>query len=80
MCYSIKLYDWVYLDWKLERASFWRIYQNQFLLKIIKAAKTPGTHPHRGNRNTITIEPQHLPIKAWGGKIIANNTLKKLMW
>jgi hypothetical protein len=50
------------------------------LLRIIKAAITPGTHPQSVRRKTIIMEPQPLPITASGGKIIANKTLKQPMF
>ena len=49
------------------------------LFKIINAAITPGTHPHTVRINTITTEPQPLPITASGGKRIAKRTLQILI-
>jgi len=50
------------------------------LLSIIKAAITPGIQPQRVSRNTITMEPHPFPITAKGGNIMANNTLKQLIF
>ncbi len=44
---------------------------------MIKAATTPGTHPHKVSKKTIIIDPQPLSITDKGGKIMANNTLKQ---
>jgi len=49
------------------------------LLRITKAAITPGTHPQRVNINTINTDPQPWSITAKGGNKIDNKTLKKLM-
>jgi len=50
------------------------------LFKITKAAITPGTQPQKVKSSTIKKEPQPLPITERGGKIIANKTLKKLIF
>jgi hypothetical protein len=47
------------------------------LLRISKAPITPGTQPHKVNRNTIAIDPHPLSHTANGGKIIANMTRKQ---
>jgi len=49
------------------------------LLRITKAAITPGTQPQSHNKKTIKIEPQPLSITANGGQIIERRTLKKFM-
>ena len=49
------------------------------LLRIIRAAITPGTQPQRVSRNTIRKEPHPLPITDRGGKIIASRTRRKLI-
>lgn len=49
------------------------------LLRITKAAITPGTHPHKVNKNTIKIDPHPLPITDRGGNNIASKTLQKLI-
>ena len=48
-----------------------------FLLRIINAAMTPGTHPQRVSRNTMSIEPQPRSITARGGKIMANKAWRQ---
>ena len=50
------------------------------LLSITKAAITPGTHPQMVNNNVIKIEPHPWSITANGGKIMANITLKTLIY
>jgi hypothetical protein len=45
-----------------------------FLLQMIKAPITPGTHAHSVRRNTIMIEPQPLSRTANGGKIMQRIT------
>jgi len=45
-----------------------------FLFKIIRAAITPGTHPHKVRINTIAIDPHPLFKTAKGGKITDKNT------
>jgi len=45
-----------------------------YLLTIIKAAITPGIHPHRVRISTSITEPQPLSITASGGKIIQRIT------
>ncbi len=40
---------------------------------------TPGTHPQRVSNRTIRNEPHPLPITERGGKMMASNTLKKLI-
>ena len=47
-----------------------------YLLLIIKAAITPGTHPKRVNIQTRINEPQPLSIIAKGGKKTHNTTLQ----
>ena len=49
------------------------------LLRITKAAITPGTQPQSQSKNTINIEPQPFPITAKGGQNIHNNTLQILI-
>jgi hypothetical protein len=49
------------------------------LLRITRAAITPGTHPQKVKRSTIRKDPQPLPITDKGGKIIASKTLQKLI-
>jgi hypothetical protein len=46
---------------------------------MTKAAITPGTHPQKVNSKTIRKEPHPFPITDSGGKIMASNTLKKLI-
>ena len=41
---------------------------------------TPGTHPHRVNKNTIIIDPQPLSKTDKGGNKIAHNTRKQLIF
>ena len=41
---------------------------------------TPGIQPQRVSKKIIINEPQPFPITDKGGKIIANNTLKKLIY
>jgi hypothetical protein len=41
---------------------------------MIKAAITPGTHPHIVRIKTITIDPHPLSITAKGGSKIAKRT------
>jgi hypothetical protein len=54
--------------------------KNQFgLFKITNAAITPGTHPHRVSKKTMMNEPQPFPMTERGGKMMASNTLKKLI-
>jgi len=49
------------------------------LLRITRAAITPGTHPQQVSRNTINKDPQPLSKTESGGKKIANKTLQKLI-
>lgn len=49
------------------------------LLRIIKAAKTPGTQPQQVRISTIKILPHPLSRTAIGGNTMANKTLKKLI-
>jgi len=49
------------------------------LLRITRAAITPGTQPQKVKRSTIRKDPQPLPITDKGGKIIASKTLQKLI-
>tara|TARA_A100001011_G_scaffold400839_1_gene519649 strand:- start:11112 stop:11330 length:219 start_codon:yes stop_codon:yes gene_type:complete len=53
--------------------------QRSGLFKITKAAITPGTQPQTVRIKTINIDPQPWSMTANGGKIIDNNTRKKLM-
>lgn len=46
---------------------------------MIRAAITPGIHPHKVNKKTMINEPQPLPITDKGGNMIASNTRKKLI-
>jgi hypothetical protein len=48
------------------------------LLRITKAATTPGTQPAKVKSNTIRTEPQPLSITANGGKIIDSKTRQML--
>lgn len=41
---------------------------------------TPGIHPQRVSKKIIKKDPQPLSITESGGKIMANNTLKKLIF
>lgn len=50
-----------------------------FLLRIMSAANTPGTHPISDSRNTITNEPHPWSATARGGKNIANITRRQDM-
>lgn len=50
------------------------------LLRITKAAITPGTQPQKVRSNTIKKEPQPFPITAKGGKIMASSTRIKLIF
>lgn len=45
------------------------------MFNIINAAITPGTHPAKHNKLTMTMLPQPLSITASGGSIIDNITL-----
>jgi hypothetical protein len=49
------------------------------LFKITKAPIIPGIQPHNVSKNIIKKDPQPLSITESGGKIMANNTLKKLI-
>ena len=49
------------------------------LLRMTKAAITPGTQPQSHNKKTITIEPQPLSITASGGQMIERITLQILI-
>lgn len=40
---------------------------------------TPGTHPQKVSNKTIKNDPQPFPMTESGGKIMASNTLKKLI-
>jgi len=46
---------------------------------MIRAAITPGIHPHKVNINTIITDPQPLSNTAKGGKMIDRITLQILM-
>ena len=46
------------------------------LLRITRAAITPGTHPQMVRMRTMSIEPHPRSNTANGGKIIDSNTLK----
>ncbi len=46
----------------------------------MRAAITPGIHPHKVNRKTIVIDPQPLSKTASGGNNMAHNTLKQLIY
>jgi hypothetical protein len=50
------------------------------LFKITKAPIIPGIHPQSVSKKIIKNEPQPLSITDNGGKIIANKTLKKLIF
>ena len=47
------------------------------LFKIIRAAITPGTHPAKVSKKTITIEPHPLSTTAKGGQMMDNKTRKQ---
>lgn len=73
---------WVYIQ-KLETQSLLRMEKGlyvailpfqQSLLRMMRAAITPGTHPARVSRKTMSIEPHPLSITASGGKSIDNST------
>ena len=49
------------------------------LLRITKAAITPGTHPQSHKRKTISIDPQPLSITAKGGHKIERITRQMLI-
>lgn len=49
------------------------------LLRITKAAITPGTQPHSQSRNTIRIDPHPRSRTERGGKKIAKITRQKLI-
>ena len=46
---------------------------------MIRAAITPGTHPHKVKSSTIKKDPQPFPITERGGKMMASNTRRKLI-
>jgi len=46
---------------------------------MIRAAITPGIHPHKVNIKTMITDPQPLPNTANGGKMIAKITLQILI-
>ena len=46
---------------------------------MMSAAMTPGTHPQRESRNTISTEPHPRSTTANGGKIIAKSTRRQDM-
>ena len=50
------------------------------LFKITKAPIIPGIHPQSVSRKIIKNEPHPLSMTDKGGKIIANKTLKKLIY
>jgi len=50
-----------------------------FLLRITRAAITPGIHPQQVSIVTISTDPHPLSSTASGGKIIDNITLKQLI-
>ena len=47
---------------------------------MIKAPMIPGIQPQRVRRNTIVKDPHPLSITANGGKKIANNTCKQVIY
>tara|TARA_R110002167_G_scaffold23281_8_gene82737 strand:- start:2053 stop:2196 length:144 start_codon:yes stop_codon:yes gene_type:complete len=47
---------------------------------MTRAAMTPGTQPQNVSNKTIKKEPHPLPITDKGGKMIANKTLRKLIF
>lgn len=51
----------------------------QFLFRIIRAANTPGTQPHKVRIKTIKTEPQPWSMTDRGGKRMAKSTLRKDM-
>jgi hypothetical protein len=46
---------------------------------MMRAAMTPGTHPHRVKIKTMIKEPHPFPITDKGGKIMARSTRRKLI-
>jgi len=64
---------------------FWVIYYQLFmlhrpgLLRMTKAAITPGTQPHSVKIKTINTEPHPWSITARGGNKIESKTRKKLI-
>jgi len=46
------------------------------LLRITRAAITPGTHPQSVRSSVMSIEPHPLSITARGGKMMDNITLQ----
>jgi hypothetical protein len=52
----------------------------KYLLLIINAASTPGTHPNNVSRVTIMIDPQPLSITASGGKMMQRRTRQQLIF
>ena len=49
------------------------------MLRITKAAMTPGTHAHSVSMSTIKKDPQPLSTTDKGGNIIARITLRRFM-
>lgn len=47
---------------------------------MTNAAITPGTQPAKVNKKVIKTEPQPRSSTARGGKMMANKTLKKLIF
>ena len=50
-----------------------------FLLRMMRAAITPGTQPAAVSSSTMSIEPHPLSITAKGGKKMDKSTRQKLM-
>ena len=48
--------------------------RDYFLLLMIRAPITPGTHPHRVRRKMMRNDPQPLSITARGGKNMHSRT------
>ncbi len=46
---------------------------------MTKAAITPGTHPQSVSKKTMMNDPHPFPMTESGGKMMASNTLKKLI-
>ncbi len=51
----------------------------KFLLRMMRAAMTPGTHPQQVRMVTMRKEPHPQSTTANGGKMIANRTLRQDM-
>lgn len=78
MCFKLKNKDTLYPSNKTITTYIVTGYRSG-LLRITKAAITPGTQPHSQSRNTIKIEPHPLSRTDNGGKKIANKTRQILI-